>query len=59
MNTLLSLTGSQATPDKYYETLRVQFRNAYDYGSLNRILQSTAEANGVHVSVGWRFDWAD
>lgn len=50
MVTQLSLTGPYATADKYYDALKTQFRMAYNDGSLNRILQSSAEANGVGVS---------
>ncbi len=51
MNTLLSPTGPYyAEPEKYYEALRVQFRHAYEDGSLNRQLQASARANGVDVS---------
>jgi hypothetical protein len=49
MNTLLSPTGPYPEPERYYEALRIQFRNAYEDGSLNRNLQASAHANDVDV----------
>lgn len=51
LNTLLPTTGPYSAPTKYYEALRVQFRNAHNDGSLNRDIQYSAVANGVDVSL--------
>lgn len=53
LNTVLQPAGPYATPEKYYEALRVQFRNTYGDGSLNRVLQSSAVANNVDVRASW------
>ena len=50
LNTLLPTTGPYSDAGKYYEALRVQFRNAFNEGSLNRYIQYSAIANGVDVS---------
>lgn len=48
--TQLPSTGPHSDPSKFYDALRVQFRNADNDGSLNRYIQSSAVANGVDVS---------